>query len=383
MSKTKPKKEGQEIQAPDIRKNAFLGALSSFFNNLIHSVSAQERINFARHLSVAIKSGLPLLEALRLIGRQSSSKYFSKVVNGIIEDINNGELLAQSLNKHEHIFGDFFINMVRVGETSGNLSQSLLYLAQELKKQREINHRVRSALIYPAIILFATVGITIFLTVFIFPKILPIFVSLRVELPASTKFIIALLTFVQQYGYYAVLGFILLVILIKFVLSLKKVHFYFDKFLLSVPFLSTTIINLTMTDFTRSLSVLLKSGMTIIDSLEISKGTFHNLYYRYHIDQIIEGVKRGETMARHLAEEPRLFPPMFTGMVQIGENTGNLEGNLFYLSEYYESEVDDVIKNITAIIEPMLLLIMGLVVGFVAISIITPIYKITQGIQIK
>ncbi|MEK7464753.1 MAG: type II secretion system F family protein, partial [Patescibacteria group bacterium] len=227
------------------------------------------------------------------------------------------------------------------------------------------------------------VGITIFLTVFIFPKILPIFVSLRVELPASTKFIIALLTFIQQYGYYVIGGFLLFVIIVKFVLSIKKMHFYFDKFLLSVPFLSTTIINLTMTDFTRSLSVLLKSGMTIIDSLEISKGTFHNLYYRYQIDQVIEGVKRGETMARYLVKEPRLFPPMFTGMVQIGENTGNLESNLFYLSEYYESEVDDVIKNITAIIEPMLLLIMGLVVGFVAISIITPIYKITQGIQIK
>jgi type IV pilus assembly protein PilC len=127
----------------------------------------------------------------------------------------------------------------------------------------------------------------------------------------------------------------------------------------------------------------LKSGMTLIDALEIARETFHNLYYRHEIDKIIDTVKRGEEMARYMAKVPKLFPAMFVGMIKVGESTGNLEENLNYLADYYESEVDERLKNLTTVVEPLLLVIMGLLVGFVALSIITPIYKITQEIKIR
>ena len=141
--------------------------------------------------------------------------------------------------------------------------------------------------------------------------------------------------------------------------------------------------NVTITNFARSLSVLLKSGMTILDALEITKGTFHSMIYRKEIDQMILAVRRGESMAKYLGSAPKLFNPMFVGMIEIGESTGNLEENLVYLAEYYESEVDETVRNLTTILEPLLLLFMGFLVGFVALSIITPIYKVTQGLKLR
>ena len=212
---------------------------------------------------------------------------------------------------------------------------------------------------------------------------MPIFVSLRIQLPFTTRFIIQLLGFLQGYGLYAAGGLIVLFILIKVLLAFRKFHFIVDRLMLSMPFVSKVTINITLSNFTRSLSVLLKSGMTIIDALDIAKDTFHNLYYRREVTRIILSVQKGESIARYLGSVPKLFPPMFTGMVQIGESTGNLEENLNYLSDYYEGEVDETLKNLTTVLEPLLLLVMGLLVGFVALSIITPIYQITQGLNIK
>lgn len=360
-----------------------MNSLKNLFRKTFLSVPFQEKINFARHLSVTIKSGLPLLDALQLIGAQTESKRFKGVINRIIEDINNGQFLAQALQRFDYIFEDFFVNLVKVGETSGNLSETLIHLATELKKAREVKRRVRSALIYPLVILVVTVGVTLFLTLFIFPKILPIFVSLGVQLPFTTRFVIAALSFLGHYGLWVIAGIIIFLIIFWLLLNIPKVHLVFDRFLLFIPLVSKVIVSLTMTNFTRSLGVLLKSGMTIIDALEVARGTFHNRFYKLEINQVISSVKKGESIGRYLSEKPKLFPPMLAGMIQVGESTGNLEQNLLYLSEYYESEVDEFVKNLTTILEPLLLLFMGLLVGFVALSIITPIYNITQGLRVK
>jgi len=232
------------------------------------------------------------------------------------------------------------------------------------------------------ILFFVTIGITVFLTVFIFPKILPIFSSLQIELPITTKIVIWLLDVFRHYGFLILGGAFAIVVGIKFFLKIKIVHYFFDRLMLRVPFISRILINLTLANFSRSLGVLLKSGMTIVEALNVAKGTFHNEYYKRQIDNVIESVKRGETMSHFLEKNPRLFPPMFSGMIKIGEATGNLEENLTYLAEYYENEVDDVLKNLTAVVEPVMLLFMGLMVGFIALSIITPIYKVTEGVNL-
>lgn len=343
-------------------------------------VSSQEKVNFARNLSVGIKSGMPLVEVLSLLKQQTASKYFQQVIQGFINNVNNGQFLAQALGNEKSVFNDFFISIVKVGESSGNLAEGLLYLSKELKKQREISGKVKSALIYPIIIFFATVGITLFLTIFIFPKLLPIFSSLKITLPLSTRMVIWLLGFIKNYGFLTAGMLIAFVVGLKFLLKREKARFIYHSLLLRIPFISKVIKNLTLTNFTRSMYVLLKSGVTIIEALSIARGTFTNLCYKKEIDNLIEHVKRGESMTRYLDQKPDLFPPMLTGMIRVGEKSGNLEENLEYLSEYYESEVDETLKNMTIVIEPVMLLVMGLTVGFIAISIITPIYKVSQGV---
>lgn len=366
---------------PSPRKTVEIEKTKKPFFGFLKSVPLQEKINFARHLSVTIESGLPLVEALELIKKQASSKRFRKVLEQVVSNVNSGQSLSQSLSHFNYIFDDFFVNLVAVGEASGNLSETLQYLSGEIKKQREISNSIRSALIYPGVILAATVGVTVFLITFIFPKILPIFASLNIELPFSTKAIMWLLKFISSYGFFVAGGIIALAAAWKLLLSIEKVDFWFDRFVLYVPFVSGVLKNITIGGFTRSLSILLKSGMNIVDALTVAKGTFHNRYYQKEFDRVIDSVRRGESMARYMDTKPKFFPPMLVGMIQIGEDTGKLEQNLLYLSDYYESEVDETLKNLTSILEPMLLLFMGLAVGFVALAIITPIYSITQGIK--
>lgn len=351
--------------------------------NIFRHISVQEKVDFARHLSITIKSSVPLVTGLRLIKEQTSSKYFASIIGKIINKINSGQSLASALQEFSHIFGDFFISIVGVGEASGNLSTSLLYVSSELKKQRELNNKIKSALIYPTVVFFATIGMTIFLTTYIFPKIIPIFSSLNVKLPFTTKLVIAFFEFITTYYPHVGIGLVVLVLGGKLLLSVKSVHILFDRVVLKIPVLSQLIINATVTNFSRSLGILLKSGMTIIDALEVSKETFHNMYYQYHIEKMVQDVRRGESIGKYLGEHRKLFPPMLVGMIKVGESTGNLEENLVYIAEYYTEELDLSIKNLTSLLEPFLVLIMGIVVGFIALSIITPIYSVTQGLNVS
>jgi len=377
----KEAKEKEKQDDKDRKKRGLSKPLS--FSFLTPKLSPQERINFARHLSVTVKSGIPLLEGLRLVEGQAASKRLSKVLKTVMEDVNNGQTLAQALDRYHKTFGDFFISMVQVGEASGNLAASLLYLSTELKKQREISGKARSAMIYPSVILIATVGMTVGLTVFIFPKIIPIFTSLKVALPFTTRLVIQFMTFIQTKGFLAfgvIVGFI---IFLRSIITVKVVHLWFDRLMLAIPVVAKIVIALTLANFTRSLGILLKSGMTLIDALAVTKVTFKNLFYRHHVEQLIDAVRRGEEIAKYMSNYPQLFPPMLTGMIKVGENTGNLEENLFYLAEYYTEEVESSVQNLTSLLEPLLVLTMGLVVGFIALSIITPIYSITQGLKVQ
>ncbi|TSC82313.1 MAG: Uncharacterized protein G01um101420_477 [Parcubacteria group bacterium Gr01-1014_20] len=349
----------------------------SFFEHL----SVQEKINFARHLSIVVKAGLPIYEGLKVIRRQITNKTLIEVVDGLIVDLNKGQSLADSLEFHRHIFGDFFINIIRVGETSGTLSQNLLYLAEELKKSKDLAGKIKSAMIYPLVILVATVAITGFLTFFVFPKILPVFSGLNVELPFTTRLLIQVLDFSKTYGLYFLVGAIVFIVGFRFALRLPVFRYFFHRSLFFVPVLSSLIIDINMANFTRILGLLLKSGVRIVEATMITSSTISNMVYSRALAKANEEVKKGVPFAQYLSENKKFFPPLLTGMIEIGENTGNLEENLFYLAQYYTEEIDTRIANLTNMLEPILLLFMGVFVGFVALSIITPMYSISQGLS--
>jgi type II secretory pathway component PulF len=352
----------------------------NFSLHMFDKLSVEEKINFARHLSIITKAGLPLIEGLKIIKRQSKGTMV-RIIDSLVETVNSGHSLASGLEKFRNIFENFFISIVAVGEVSGTLSQNLLYLSQELKKIKDLKGRIKSAMIYPIILAIATVAISIFLTFFIFPKIVEAFAQLHVKLPATTRALIFLLGFIQSYGIYLAIGFVLLLITIKMIMRVESIRYVFHTMLLRVPVLSRLTINMNVASSARILAILLKSGVKIVEAVLIVADTFDNLVYKRAFQAAAEDIKTGEMLAQYLQKDKHIFPTIFSAMVEVGESTGNLEDNLLYLSDYYTEEVDSSLTNLTAVMEPMLILFMGLIVGFVALSIITPIYSISQGLR--
>lgn len=347
-------------------------------NKLFFRLSTKQKMLFARNLEVMSRSGMQILDSLEILKRQTKSKVFMAIIDQLISDIRNGHFLSSGLERYRYIFGDFFINLIRVGESSGTLSENLKYLADELKKKDELNKKIKGAMAYPIILLVATLGITSILIFVIFPKILPVLRGLNVQLPLVTRGFIWLSEFLFAYGFYLFgsLGFLLVAWFI--LLRLKPVRYFWHKCILYIPFIKTMSQNINMVNFARTLGLLLKSGVKIIEALQISADTLSNLVYRNEIIRMSEGVRRGDPLSKYLGVDSKLFPAIFSEMILVGENTGKLDESLLFLANYYESELDESTGNMSNVLEPTLLLLMGLIVSLVALAIITPIYKITQ-----
>ncbi|MEE8131764.1 MAG: type II secretion system F family protein, partial [Candidatus Paceibacterota bacterium] len=333
-------------------------------NNPFLKIPLEDKIIFSRHLSMAIKSGMPILDALRFLKGQTQSKILLKILDEAIIEVGNGQFLSQSLENYRYLFGDLFLNMIKIGETSGTLSENLLYLAQELKKKHEFKGKVKSALIYPVVILVATLGLILLLILFVFPKILPIFQALQMELPLTTRMLISTVNFVSAYWIIIIVGLLITVVAVWFLMKTKKARFFIQWLFLKIPFFGKLNRNINLFNFTRSVGLLLKSGVKIVDALTITSNSFTNLVYKKELQAMSETIKKGEQISQYLKTHPKLFPSMLANMIEIGENTGNLVDNLFYLSEYYEAEVDETVKNLGVVIEPILLIFIGLMVGF-------------------
>lgn len=342
-------------------------------------IPLSERILFAKHLSIMVKTGMTLIDSLSLIKKQMRSKSFIYVLEKIIADVEGGQFLSQSLKQFERLFDSISINVIKIGEASGALAENLTYLASELQKKQALRKKVRAALIYPGIILFATLGVTGVLTFFVMPRITPIFLTLGIKLPWTTKFLIAASTFLFQYGIYVLAGaaaFILILILsLRFFPALR---FLTHRFILLLPFFGSVSRMANVAEFTRTLGLLLKSGTKIVEAIQVTAESMRNLVYRKALSEAAETVKRGEPMHVYLSKREDLFFSIASRMIEVGDATGTLETNLFYLADFYEGEVDETTKTLSSVLEPVMLLVMGIIVGFVAVSIITPIYEITQ-----
>lgn len=363
---------------PPVKKKARKQSVS-----FVH-FSIREQTLFAKRLSFLIRAGVPILECLHLIRNQTKSKAKINVYNSIINDVANGQYLSTSLAKFKRLFGDFTINIIRVGENGGVLSENLVYLAEELEKKHALRRKVVGALIYPVFITIATLGVTAILTVFIFPKLMPIFTSLHVELPLTTRILIATSDFLRYQWALVILGIIAVIALWLFLrFRFKKVRYFGDRVLLSLPVAGRIARSYNLTNFSRTLGLLLKGGTHLISALDITAETTNNLVYAHAIRRVAQSAVKGQPVSRQLAAEKAFFPDILTHMIAIGETTGNLSNTCVYLGELYEAEVEEQTKMLSSSIEPMLMIVMGLLVGIIAVSVIMPIYAITQHLQPK
>lgn len=359
-----------------------MNRLSEKVNIFFSKVSLQDQILFAKHLAIMLQSGMPILDSLTMLKKQRiKSKTFSEILEQLSLDIDRGQFLSTSLERHRNVFGDLFINVVRVGEASGTLPENLNYLVEELTKKQMLNKKIKGAMVYPMIVLTAVLGIVGILIFVVFPKILPLFASLRIKLPLATRLLLAAYDFISKDWLSMLLGGLLIFAVFSQLMKIEKIKFCCHYLLLKTPFLGGMITNINMANLTRTLSILLRSGVKIVESVETSANTLPNLVYKNEFKKAAKELTGGGQISQCLFKKPEIFPSMLSQMIEVGENTGNLSQTLLYLSDFYENEVDEIAKNLSTTLEPLLLIIMGMLVGFVALAIILPIYGITQYVS--
>jgi type IV pilus assembly protein PilC len=345
--------------------------------------SSHEKELFVKRLSFLLKAGIPILQGLTMIKEQTRSNKQKKVIESLMNSVANGRSLHASLKRFRNIFGDFIINIIRIGENTGLLHQNLNYLAEELKKRRLLKRKIIGALIYPIFIAATTIGITTMLIVFVFPKILPILKGLDVPLPITTRFLISLSGFLTNYGFYVLGGLIVFSAGIFFISKLPKVRLFIDILIPSIPIIGQILQNYHLVNICRTLGLLLKSEVTLNEGIKITAETTSDMVYKKMLGKMRENILKGKKVADQFENYPRFFPILITQMLAVGETTGDLSGSLLYLAEFYETEVDEMTKNLSNILEPLLMIFMGTIVGFVVISIITPIYGVTQHLNVR
>lgn len=342
-------------------------------------IPLSELVLFTKHLSMMLEAGVSEIESLKIIQEQTKNRHFKKVLKRTIPRVEKGKFLSESL-KESNGFNELFINVIKLGETSGTLPENLSYLAEEIKKTQELRSKVKGALVYPTIILIVTIIVVIALLVFVIPRITPIFKSLNVELPATTQFLVNTAGIFQNHYLTIIAGIIGFYIMFKVSLRLGAVKYFLNSILLYIPVVNKMIAHYNMANISRTISLLLRSGVNVVQAIISASESTANPVYKRVLVKAAQDIKEGKPLYTYLEKHGRLFPPTFVRMVQIGERTGNLTHNLSYLSGFYESELDEKVRNLSSVFEPVLMVVLGGLVGFIAISIITPIYEITQQI---
>jgi len=352
----------------------------NFFDRFT-KIPVSEKMMLARNLSVMISSGLPLSRAVRNIVTQTQNKSFAKVLNNILESLQAGNTFADSLAKYPGIFDELFVNMVRVGETTGNLEEVLDILASQLEKEYELLSKVKGAMMYPMVVVVAMILIGIVMMMYVVPQITGVFKDLNADLPATTQFIIASSDAMKNHAVLVILGVILVGTGLKLFLMTTVGEILVSFIAIRMPVVRDIVIKVNCARFSRIYSSLLRSGVPILEALNILSRTLTNVYYKRALLKSAESVQKGVNLSKIFYEEKSIFPIMVPQMIEVGEETGKTETILLKLAEFYEKEVDQRTKNMSSIIEPVLMIVIGSAVGFFAISILQPMYSVLGSIK--
>lgn len=340
------------------------------------SMSMQEKMLFVKNLSSIVEVGVNIVEGFEILSSQTKKQGQKRMFEDIIDRIRSGQSLANSLRTYEYIFSSLFINMIETGEESGNLEKVLQYLDQQLEKDYDTRKKLVSALIYPAVIVSITILMAIGIVIFIMPKITKIFDNFDMELPLPTRVLIGLSDAITQNPFTAFFGSALAIFLLVTIFRLKFLKPFWDSIILRLPIFGKLMIEASVARFTRTLNSLLQAGVPITKSLNIITNMMDNHIYKSALTECSQKVEKGGKLSESLLEYEKLFPMMVTRMIQIGEKTGTIEITTEKVAIMFEKEVDNKTKNLTLLLEPLLLVFMAGLVGGIALSIILPIYQL-------
>lgn len=349
---------------------------------LLAPISLSDKLLVIKHLATLTRAGIPIDETLKILLEETTHRKLQTALSQILRAVQSGESLAKSLAEFPRIFDPLFTHMVEVGEKSGTLEQNLSYLVLQYEKDAELVRKIRGAMLYPILVVAAAVSMSFGITYFIIPKMTGIFATLNVELPLTTRLLIRVSEIVRAYGGRIALLLFSLVSFFGWLVHQPKIRPRWHGLLLHIPIVGKLNRELNLARFSRTLGILLKSGLPLVEALSITEQTLENDVYRRIVRRVRSGTERGQSIATVLHESPaRVVPVMATRMIGIGEHTGKLDEMLLYVSSLYEQSVDDTTKNLSTVLGPLLLVVIGGMIAFVALSIITPIYKLTGSLR--
>lgn len=349
--------------------------------NIFDHFSLGDKMMFCEELSTLINSGVPLTQSINIIKEQSTKGTMRKISEGILRDIEGGQSLSGALEKQSKYFSPVFINMVRSGETGGTLDKTLEELAVQTQKDHELVAKIKGALTYPVVILTAMVGAVIFLMVKVVPSIAGLFSELGAKLPLTTVILIGTSRAMLKYGVFMAIGAVALIVGIYLAFQKnEKLKWGLHKVILRLPIIGKVALKFNLARFARTLGSLLSSGVSVLEALDVVSRSTKNVVFSAEVRKVAEKVKNGSPLADPM-KQSKIFPVMVSQMVGVGEETGNLDKMLIKVAEFYERQIDNFTKNISSIIEPVIMIVVGIAIGFIVISIITPIYTATQSIN--
>jgi type IV pilus assembly protein PilC len=342
-------------------------------------VKPKEIVIFARQLSVMISSNVPIVRALKVLVRQTENNTLKMVISDIADEVDGGAKLSQSMSKYPKVFNNFFVQMVRSAETTGKLDEILEYLADQAEKDYDLKGKAKGALIYPAFILCALLGVGVMMLIFVLPQITGIFKDSKVPLPITTVIFMGMSAFMVKYWWLLLVIIIGLVVGFRYAIKTPQGRRYFDLFKIRIPIVGQIFNKTYLSRFARSLATLLVSGVPLTQSLEIVADVVGNTLYHDLTKETIEQVESGASITTVFLKSKDV-PIMLSQMMSVGEQSGQLDKILMKLADFYSREMENSLRNLTTLIEPVIMVVMGVAVAVLVSAIILPIYNMSNAI---
>lgn len=366
------------ISVSEIKKSK-INKFYQFVSNFFGRITLEDKINFAKNVGIMIGSGISLSRALDIELKQSRNKKFNVVLSDMINTIKGGGLFNKALGDHPKVFPKFFKEMVMAGEKSGKLEESLRIVMLQLSKDYALRKKIKGAMIYPAIVFFSMIAVGILMMIFVVPSLVSTFNELNVKLPASTSFIIFVSNLIQNNTFLFILIFGAIFYSLFYFFRTNIGKRFLDYFFAYMPLIKEINRKFNSARVCRTLSSLISSGVDIVESFNIVRELVANHLYKKILDRASDSIKKGETISKAFLAHDSLFPPLVGEMITVGEETGKISSILVQLAQFYESEVSSATKDLSTVIEPILMIIIGVAVGFFAISMISPMYNLASG----
>lgn len=348
--------------------------------SFLNKVKAIEKINFARNLGAMLEAGLALSRALAVIEKQTKNFVFKKVVTSLIQEIDKGVTLSDAMVNFPKAFPKLFIAMVRAGEQSGTLAESLKIVALQMESAYALDKRIKGAMLYPAVIVTAMIIIAILMFIYVVPTLLKTFTELHIKLPPTTQFVLDLSNLIRNHGLWVLLIFLIisgfLVWFSKKTIGKRFMH----AITLKIPVIGPLVQEVNTARTARTMSSLLGSGVDVVESVNITSDVVQNIYFQEALKKAAEAIKSGELMSKTFGQYTKYYPLFFVEMMSVGEETGKTGEMLLGVAKYFEEDVNQKTKDMSTIIEPVLILFIGGAVGFFAVSMIQPMYSLMNAI---